>query len=173
MDMNTYKSAAEIMQGVVETSEAPTATEPAKEKMPRKNKKDRLIEVKEEIKKLKEEIKTLKANKGKTEDEKRKLERLVIKSENLKIEQAELKKDIEAEKYNAVIRAKKKKLADKKQEAIIKVLEAEEITTENDVKGLIQIRRELTKAGITGHQQLNKCLDYLKNNAPELLNENK
>ena len=172
MEMNTYQTAAEVMQGAqakveAEAPEAPA--EPAKEKTPRKTKKDRLAEVKDELKNLKDEIKTLKANKSKTEDEKRNLESLVIKSENLKIEQAELKKDIEAEKYNAVIRQKKKKLADKKQEAIIKVLEAEGINTENEVKGLIKIRRKLSKAGISGYEQLDKCLAYIKSNAPDLL----
>lgn len=172
MDMNAYQTPAEVMQGAqaqTKEPEAPAPAEPAKEKTPRKTKKDRLAEVKDELKNLKDEIKTLKANKSKTEDEKRNLESLVIKSENLKIEQAELKKDIEAEKYNAVIRQKKKKLADKKQEAIIKVLEAEGINTENEVKGLIKIRRKLSKAGISGYEQLDKCLAYIKSNAPELL----
>lgn len=160
--MNYQTVPAEAQQETTQTKSAP-----------RKTQKERLEEVKAKLKKIREEIKTLKANKSKTESEKQKLATLNLESDNLKIEQAKLKKDIEAEKYNAVIREQKKKLAGKKHEAIIKVLEAEEITTENDVKGLIQIRRELTKAGITGHQQLNKCLDYLKNNAPELLNENK
>lgn len=175
MEMNNpFQNAEELMKETRTTAE-PAPAEPSaevKEKPARKTKKERLEEVKQEIKDIREQVKGLRANKSKTEDEKRKLESLIIKSDNLKIEQAELKKDIEAEKYNAVIRQKKKKLADKKQEAIIKVLEAEGITTENDIKGLIRIRRELTKAGITGHQQLNNCLEYLKKNAPNLLNVN-
>lgn len=151
--------------------ETKPVNEVLEEKKPahKKSKKERMEEVKKEIKEKAVLIKELRANKNKTHEEKEKLSSLIDESEELKIKKDTLKKEIDAEKLNASIRQRKKKLADKKQEAIIKLLEAEGITTENGVKGLIALRRVCMKYNVTGNKTLDSCLSYVKQNAPHLL----
>ena len=117
----------------IKNAETKPVEEVLEEKKPahKKSKKERMEEVKKEIKEKAALIKELRANKNKTQEEKEKLSSLIDESEELKIEKDTLKKEIDAEKLNASIRQRKKKLADKKQEAIMKLLEAEGITTEN------------------------------------------
>ena len=174
MNMDNYRSAEEIMGGTSRESEA--QAEPKKEDVkaevtPRVNKKDKLANVQAELKAIREEIKALKVNKEKTAEEKAKLEELEEKSAQLKIEREELKKKIENEKRNAVIRQTKKKLADKKQEAIIKVLEAEGLNTENSIKNLIALKRVCSEFNVKNNKALRKCLELVKANSPQTLND--
>lgn len=157
----------------IKNAETKPVEEVLEEKKPahKKSKKERMDEVKKEIKEKAALIKELRANKNKTQEEKEKLSSLIDESEELKIEKDTLKKEIDAEKLNASIRQRKKKLADKKQEAIMKLLEAEGITTENEVKGLIAMRRFLHECNLNNSKVIKRCLDYVKQNNPSLLNQ--
>ena len=135
----------------------------------RKTNEEKLKELKDITKDLQGKIKDLQGKKDKTEDEKSELKKLKAKLSQVKIDKAKQQKKVDNAKTNAIIRAEGKKLAERKQEAINKVLEAEEITTENGVKGLIALRRVCMKYNVTGNKNLEKCLEYVKQNAPHLL----
>ena len=145
-------------------------SEQKKEK--KKTNKEKLEEVKAELKAVQENIKDLQGKKDKTEEERISLKELKAKLSFLKIEKAKLQKKVDNAKTNAVIRAEGKKLAERKQEAINKVLDAEGLNTENGVKGLIALRRVCIKYEVKGNRTLEKCLEYVKQNAPQLINNN-
>ena len=150
-----------------ETAAQIEEAEQKKEK--KKTNKEELEEVKAELKAVQEKIKDLQVKKDKTEEERASLKELKAKLSLLKIEKAKLQKKVDNAKTNAVIRAEGKKLAERKQEAINKVLDAEGLNTENGVKGLIALRRVCMKYNVTGNKTLEKCLEHVKQNAPHLL----
>ncbi len=153
-----------------EESVLPEAEEKKENKPVRKSNAEALQEAKDEIKTTQEKIKELQGNKEKTEEEKAELKNLKAKLSVLKVEKAKLQKKVDNARNNAVIRAEGKKLAGLKQEAINKVLDAEGLNTENGVKGLIALRRVCLKYNVKGNKTLEKCLEYVKQNAPNLIN---
>lgn len=140
------------------------------EKPKRQTNAEKLENVNEEIKVTKRRIKELKANKFKTDDENELMEKLEEVLSELLISQAKLEKKEFNAKRNAKVKAEKEKQAKRKQEAINRVLEEEGIKTENQVKGLIALRRISHKYGISTSKELDRCLDFVKQNAPHLFN---
>lgn len=131
---------------------------------------EKLESTKEEIKKTQHKIKELKANKYKSDSENAELKELQGKLSDLKVSKAKLQKKVDNAKNNAIIHAAKKKSAERKQEAINKVLEEEGLHTENGVKGLIALRHTVLRYGVKTNNELAACLDFIKQNAPHLLN---
>jgi len=131
---------------------------------------EKLKELKDTIKDLQGKIKDLQERKDKSEDEKAEIKKLKTKLSQAKIDKAKQQKKVDNAKTNAVIRIEGKKLAERKQEAINKVLDAEGLNTENGVKGLIALRRVCIQYEIKTNKMLEKCLDYVKQNAPQLIN---
>ena len=146
------------------------AAEPKEEKPKKKTNVELLDEAKKELKETQQKVKELKEKKDKTDKEKAELKTLQAKLSSLKVEKAKLQKKIDTAKQNAVIKSEEKKLADSKQEAIRKVLEAEELNTENGVKAIIELRRTAKRYGIKNNKQFVACLEYIKQNAPHLIN---
>ena len=142
------------------------------EKKVKKSNVELLEEVKAELKETQKKIKELKANKEKTEQEKAELKQLQDKIPALKVNKATLEKKVNNAKINAIIRTQGKKMAEKKQEAINKVLNEEGLNTENSVKGLIALRRVCLKYNVNGNKTLEKCLEYVRQNAPTIINNN-
>ncbi len=168
--MEETKDTLAQMKEEQHTETAAQAEETAEAKTEkRKTNTEALQEAKEEIKSTQEKIKELQGNKEKNEEEKAELKKLKAELSVLKMEKAKLQKKVDNARNNAVIRAEGKKLAGLKQEAINKVLDAEGLNTENGVKGLIALRRTCLKYHIKGNKSLEKCLDYVKQNAPNLL----
>lgn len=165
----------EIKNAFANEQEKETAA-PVEEFEPKKEKKqtneEKLKELKDITKDLQGKIKDLQGKKDKTEDEKAELKKLKAKLSQVKIDKAKQQKKVDNAKTNAVIRAEGKKLAERKQEAINKVLDAEGLNTENGVKGLIALRRVCMQYEIKGNRTLEKCLEYVKQNAPQLINNN-
>lgn len=135
----------------------------------RKTYAEALQEHKDKLKEIQAKIKELNSKNEKTEEEKTELKKLKATQSELKLEKAKLQKKVDNAKQNAIIRAEGKKLAERKQVAINKVLDAEGLNTENGVKGLIALRRVCMKYNVTGNKTLDSCLSYVKQNAPHLL----
>lgn len=166
-------------------------TELKEEKQKQPTSAEKLKVTKEEIKETKHRIKALKANKYKSDSEEAELKELQDKLSDLIVSKANLQKKIENAKNNAIIHAENKKMTERKQVAINRVLEEEGIDTENGVKGLIALRRtafkydvnsnneldmhlELSqtvlKYGIKNNNELIRIFESVKQNAPYLLN---
>lgn len=155
-------------------TETTTQTEQTEETSEAKTEKKKtyaeaLQEHKDKLKEIQAKIKELKSRNEKTEEEKAELKKLKATQSVLKLEKAKLQKKVDNAKQNAIIRAEGKKLAERKQAAINKVLEAEGLRTENGVKGLIALRRICTKYNVTNSKTLDSCLTYVNQNAPHLL----
>lgn len=157
-----YMETTTQMEQTGKTSEAKTEK--------KKTYAEALQEHKDKLKEIQAKIKDLKSKNEKTEEEKAELKKLKATQSVLKLEKAKLQKKVDNAKQNAIIRAEGKKLAERKQAAINKVLEAEGLRTENGVKGLIALRRICTKYNVTGNKTLEKCLEYVKQNAAHLIN---
>lgn len=127
------------MEDMKDTLARTEETESKNEK--KKTNAEMLDEIKTKLKDIQKKIKALKDNKDKTDSEKAELKELQAKLPALKVKKAGLQKKVDNAKQNAIIRAEGKKLAERKQEAINKVLEAEGLNTENGVKSLIALLR--------------------------------
>lgn len=149
--------------------------EPTAEHQEEKTKKltldEKLEATKEEIKEIRQEIKILKENKDKTESVKAELRKLKVELSNLTVLKGELQTKIINAKNKAKNRADKKRNLDLKNAGMIDVLRAEGFEEENDVKGFITLRRTILKYGIKTNNKLVTCLEFVKQNAPHLLDD--
>lgn len=137
-----------------------------KEKVEPKYEKE-LREAKEEIKKTKEEIAKLKEiePKARTGEQKKQLSEMNKRLQENKYRLAKARQEYDRAKNSRSVRQQKKKLEEGKQVAIIKILQAEGIETENEVKNLIRTRKLLGKYGVKDNEHLKNILDYVVRNA--------
>ena len=149
--------------------------EPTAEYQEEKTKKltldEKLEATKEEIKEIRQKIKVLKENKDKTESVKAELKKLKVDLSDLTVLKGELQTKIINAKNKAKNRADKKRNLDLKNAGMIDVLRAEGFKKENEVKGLIALRRTTLKYGIKTNNKLVTCLEFVKQNAPHLLDD--
>lgn len=84
------------------------------------------------------------------------------------IELLEAKKKAHAAAESAKIAKLKKKLEDAKRTAIIKNLDANNITTENEIKAVLSMRNILHESNITTPQVLRQVIEAAKQARPDL-----
>jgi len=139
--------------------------EVAKNKEETKSEKE-LREAKEELKKTKDKIAELKktALNDRTEEQKEQFKALSKALQENKYRLAKARQEYDRFKNSRLVRQQKKKLEEGKQQAIIKILEAEGIGTENEVKKLISIKRILKNYGVNDVAHLKNILDYVVRN---------
>jgi|GEM_PF-2143094 len=130
-----------------------------------------LREAKDVIKDTKDKIEKLKKinPKERTDEEKKQIQELSKKLQEQKYELAKARREYDRDKNSRSVRQQKKKLEEGKQQAIIKILQAEGIETENEVKTLIKIKRVLKKYGVKDITHLKNVLEYVGYNIPQLL----
>jgi len=107
--------------------------------------------------------------KERTDEEKKQIQELSKKLQEQKYELAKARREYDRDKNSRSVRQQKKKLEEGKQQAIIKILQAEGIETENEVKTLIKIKRVLKKYGVKDITHLKNVLEYVGYNIPQLL----
>ena len=94
--------------------------------------------------------------------------RLSKKKKAERTELLEAKKKVHAVAESAKIAKLKKKLEDAKRTAIIKNLDANNITTENEIKAVLSMRNILHESNITTPQVLRQVIEAAKQARPDL-----